>query len=131
MKRIVLTAGACALLLAACGGGGDGATTTTAAPNQAGSVTASATNGEALYSATCVACHGQAGAGIEGLGKPLAGSAFVSGLDDAALVAFIKVGRDTSDPENTSGVSMPPKGGNPALSDGDLEDIVAYLRTLN
>jgi mono/diheme cytochrome c family protein len=27
-------------------------------------------------------------------------------------------------------VAMPPKGGNPALSEEDLADVVAYLRTL-
>ena len=28
-------------------------------------------------------------------------------------------------------LTMPPKGGNPSLSDDDLADIAAYLRTLN
>jgi disulfide bond formation protein DsbB len=45
-------------------------------------------------------------------------------------VAFIKVGRGVDDPANTTGVAMLPKGGNPGLSDQDLYDIVAYLRTL-
>jgi hypothetical protein len=27
-------------------------------------------------------------------------------------------------------VDMPPKGGNPALTDSDLNDITAYIRTL-
>jgi disulfide bond formation protein DsbB len=40
------------------------------------------------------------------------------------------VGCSTSDPENTTGVAMPPKGGNPSLSDGDLQNVVAYIRTL-
>jgi hypothetical protein len=26
---------------------------------------------------------------------------------------------------------MPPKGGNPSLSEKDLRDVVAYVRTLN
>ncbi|WP_416201847.1 hypothetical protein [Thermoflexus sp.] len=26
---------------------------------------------------------------------------------------------------------MPPKGGNPALTDQDLADIIAFIRTLN
>ena len=43
---------------------------------------------------------------------------------------FIKVGRDPSDPLNTTDVAMPPKGGNPALDNDDLYDIVSYIRTL-
>lgn len=31
---------------------------------------------------------------------------------------------------NTTGVAMPPKCGNPSLTDQDLADVVAYLRTL-
>jgi len=51
-------------------------------------------------------------------------------LSDAELVEFIKMGRSVGDPANTTGVDMPPKGGSPSLSDQDIYDIVAYLRTL-
>ncbi len=78
----------------------------------------------------CSACHGADAKGITGLGKDLVGSEFVNSQSDADLIAFIKVGRDTSDPANTTGVAMPPKGGNPALSDGDIQAIIAYLRSL-
>jgi disulfide bond formation protein DsbB len=47
------------------------------------------------------------------------------------MIAFIEVGRPVDDPENTTGIIMPPKGGNPALSDQDMADIVAYMRTIN
>lgn len=30
----------------------------------------------------------------------------------------------------TTGVVMPPLGGNPALTDADLIDVIAYVRTL-
>lgn len=40
------------------------------------------------------------------------------------------VGRSLGDPLNTTGVTMPAKGNNPALTDEDLSNIVAYLRTL-
>ena len=46
------------------------------------------------------------------------------------MVDFIKVGRDPSDPLNTTGVAMPPKGGNPALDEEDLYDIVAFIRVI-
>lgn len=85
--------------------------------------------GQARF-ALCAGCHGLGGEGVKGLGKPLVDSAFVAGRTDAELVAFIKQGRALDDPANTSGIAMPPKGGNPALSDGDLLDIVAFIRTL-
>jgi disulfide bond formation protein DsbB len=87
-------------------------------------------SGTKLFNSTCIACHGAGGAGIKGNGKTLAKNDFIRSLDDDALLAFIKRGRDPSDPKNTTGVGMPPKGGNPALSEDDLLDIIAYLRTL-
>ena len=57
-------------------------------------------------------------------------SQFIASKTDDELVAFIKVGRDPSDPLNTTGVAMPSKGGNPALSDEDFYNIVAYIRTI-
>lgn len=86
--------------------------------------------GAGVYSATCQACHGPDGVGIDGLGKALTASQFVQSLSDDELVAMIAAGRSSSDPENTTGVAMPPKGGNPSLNDEDLQDVVAYLRTL-
>lgn len=86
--------------------------------------------GQTLFMNTCIACHAPGAEGFPGLGKNLATSQFVAGASDADLVAFIKTGRDVSDPLNTTGVAMPPKGGNPALDDQALFDIVAYLRTL-
>jgi disulfide bond formation protein DsbB len=47
------------------------------------------------------------------------------------LVEFLNTGRPAEHPDNESGITMPPKGGNPSLSDDDLADIAAYLRTLN
>jgi len=47
-----------------------------------------------------------------------------------ALILFIAVGRSTTDPDNVTGIAMPPKGGNSSLTDQDLADIVDYLRTL-
>ena len=47
------------------------------------------------------------------------------------MLEFVKVGRPTGDPLNTTGVDMPPKGGNPALSEEDLYDIVAYIRAIH
>ncbi len=68
--------------------------------------------------------------GLPGLGKSLVASDFIGGMSDADLVAFITEGRPADHPDNEAGVAMPPKGGNPALTDQDLLDIVAYLNTL-
>ncbi|MCL4294524.1 MAG: hypothetical protein KJ077_02295 [Anaerolineae bacterium] len=62
------------------------------------------------------------------MGKNLVISDFVAGKSDSELVEFIKVGRGPDDPLNTTGVTMPAKGNNPALI--DLYNIVAYIRTL-
>lgn len=91
---------------------------------------AAAARGEALFASNCTACHGVTGAGVQGLGKDLLHSDFVARSSDAQLLAFMKVGRDAGDPANTTRVAMPPKGGNPALNDGQLADLVACLRAM-
>jgi disulfide bond formation protein DsbB len=80
---------------------------------------------------SCMACHGKDGKGMPKMGKTLVASPFVNGHDDKSLVEFIKKGRGPTDPDNTTKVGMPPKGGNPALKDPQLQDIVAYIRSLN
>jgi disulfide bond formation protein DsbB len=100
------------------------------AEEEAGELVGDPEAGKTHYDSVCVACHGTDATGLPNLGKDLTTSEFTQGLTDAELVAFVKMGRSVSDPANTTGVDMPPKGGNPALSDQDLYDIVAYLRTL-
>lgn len=90
-----------------------------------------ATVGQELFVSTCSACHGPEGEGIEGLGKDLTESEFVAGLSDAELLDFVKTGRPASHPDNTTGIEMPPKGGNPALTDDQILDIIAYIREIN
>lgn len=116
------------LLLTACGG--DDAVEPAATQPPAGTV-GDATNGGTLYQGTCIACHGADAKGLPNLGKDLTISTFVAEKSDSELVEFLKVGRPASDPANTVGVDMPPKGGNPALTDQDLADIVAYLRSIH
>lgn len=122
------------LVFAACSEstGSDGTTAaTTAATTGAPAGGGDSANGEAIYNGSCIACHGPNGEGIEGLGKPWVGSEFINGSTDADLVAFLNVGRPSDDPLNTTGIAMLPKGGNTSLTDGDLQDLVAYMRTLN
>lgn len=87
--------------------------------------------GETTFQTVCAACHGFNAKGIVGLGKTLVGSEFVDGMSNDELVAFIVVGREVRDPLNTTGVAMPARGGNPALSDDDLLSVVHYIRSLN
>jgi len=117
-----------AMGLAACGGGDSddsGGEEAAAAPS------GDATHGKELFNQICIACHGEGGVGIVGLGKDMTSSTFIAGKTDNDLLAFVKVGRPVGDPDNTTGVDMPPKGGNPALTDDDLRDIIAYIRTIN
>ena len=84
--------------------------------------------GENVILGTCSACHGMNARGIQGLGKDMLDSEFIDSLTDDELVAFIRVGRQPFDPLNTTGVLMPPSGGNPALTEQNLHDVVAFLR---
>jgi disulfide bond formation protein DsbB len=87
--------------------------------------------GERIFHSLCMACHGFDAKGIVGLGKTLVGSEFANSLTDDELVQFIIVGREVRDPLNTTGVAMPARGGNPGLTDDQLGDVVAYIRSLN
>jgi disulfide bond formation protein DsbB len=110
--------------LAACGGSSEPAQE--AAPVSLGDPAA----GKEQYDLICIACHGPTGEGIEGLGKPFTTSEFLRERSDEEMIAFVKTGRPSGDPLNTTGIDMPPKGGNPALTDDQILDIIAYVRTL-
>jgi len=90
-----------------------------------------AEQGKALYATTCAACHGPNAEGVKGLGKDMTTSQFIADLSDADLLTFIKLGRGMDDPLNTTGVAMPPKGGNPAISDEQLTDIISFMRSIH
>ncbi len=117
--------GLVSILAAACQSGGDSSSSGTAASGGG-----NAEKGKQLYATVCITCHGATGEGIQGLGKSLQANAFVKSKSDDEVVAMLKEGRTADHPENTTKVAMPPKGGNPGLSDQDLKDIVAFLRTL-
>jgi len=108
------------VVLVACGGG-DG---TGGGDNEA-------VAGQRLFMANCGLCHGQDAEGKPKLGKGLRGNEFVAGLTDEELVTFLQEGRRANHPLNERGVDMPPRGGNPGLSDDDLRQIGAYLRSLS
>ena len=86
--------------------------------------------GRQAFLTTCITCHGQDAKGVTGLGKDLTTSEFLRTQTDEQMLAFLQAGRRASDPLNTTGVDMPPRGGNPAFTDDDLKNIIAYLRTI-
>ena len=119
-----------ALMVTACGGGAANSPASGTGSQAAPQVAGDAAKGKTKFDGTCSACHGPDAKGLTGLGKDLTGSTFAKGLSDADLISFVKKGRPASDPANTTKVDMPPKGGNPALTDQDLADIVTYIRSV-
>lgn len=89
-----------------------------------------AARGRDLFQRTCSLCHGTDARGMPRLGKDLHGNPYVRARTDAELVEFLERGRPANHPLNERGVDMPPRGGNPALTDDDLAAIVAYLRSI-
>jgi mono/diheme cytochrome c family protein len=118
--------------LTACGGGS--ADTTISPANEINNTEQQAGGdpavGQTLFTETCAACHGPAGEGIEGLGKDMTVSSFIAKKTNDELIDFLKVGRLPGDPLNSTGIAMPAYGGNTGLSDTDLHNLVAYIRTL-
>lgn len=94
-------------------------------------VAGDAAAGRELFLSSCQSCHGADAQGVEGLGKTIADSDFIASTSGADLIDFVKTGRPSGDPDNTTGIDMPAKGGNPALSDDEIADIVAYMKSLN
>jgi mono/diheme cytochrome c family protein len=78
------------------------------------------------FALNCLACHGAALEGIEGLGVSLADSPFVGRKSVPELVAFLKVGRMPGDPESVSGRPMP---GFAWLPEADLVEIATYVKS--
>jgi cytochrome c5 len=77
---------------------------------------AAAVDGKAVYDKTCVACHAQSVAGSPKLG------------DQAAWAPRVKQGMDTLVQSVLKGKgAMPPKAGNPALSDAEIGAAVEFM----
>jgi mono/diheme cytochrome c family protein len=85
---------------------------------------ATAEAGQSVYAQTCIACHGVNGKGmIPGVSDLTAADGPLAKSDDA-LITSIRDGLVTPG----KALSMPPKGGNPSLSDADIKAVLAYLR---
>jgi mono/diheme cytochrome c family protein len=85
---------------------------------------AAAAAGKAIYSQTCVACHGADGKGaIPGVSDLTAAGGPLS-KSDAELTTSITSGYQRPG----AMLAMPAKGGNPGLTESDVQAVIAYLR---
>lgn len=92
--------------------------------------TGNAEQGKKIFLGTCASCHGVTGEGIKGQGAKLAGSEFIRQHDAPGLLAFVKKGRQPFDADSIMHLSMPARGGNPALNDQSLLDVVTFVKSL-
>jgi heme/copper-type cytochrome/quinol oxidase subunit 3/mono/diheme cytochrome c family protein len=88
------------------------------------------TRGRMVYSGTCASCHGPDGGGVPNQGASFHEGGFIDSKNDTELLAFVKAGRRSGAPDSKMKLQMPPKGGNMALTDENLKDMIAYLRVL-
>lgn len=81
--------------------------------------------GEAVYSQTCIACHGSGGKGtIPGV-PDFTDAEGVLSKSDTDLLNNISNGFQSPG----SFMAMPAKGGNPALIEADIKAVLVYIRT--
>jgi mono/diheme cytochrome c family protein len=90
-----------------------------------------AQKGKALFDQSCAMCHGATGKGdgaaaaaLNPKPRNLADKAYIGKLKDQDLANTIKNGGAAAGKSPL----MPPFGG--ALKDGDIQDLVSYIRTL-
>ena len=107
-----------AVFAAACGGG------------QPGPADPAVQRGKVTYDRVCATCHGKDARGLPKLGRDLHDNEFTESKSADELVEFLKVGRPAFHELNVTGVDMPPKGGDPTITEEDLRNVVAFLRTL-
>lgn len=90
IPKISVVLGASALfLLASCGGGSSSAKAPEASPSE-GSKADKIAKGEKLYAQHCLACHQATGLGLPNLFPPLAGSDYIKGNKERAIVNILK-----------------------------------------
>jgi len=81
--------------------------------------------GKIVYESGCVSCHGIDGEGAMPGVPDLTVRDGPLSKTDAVLLKNLRAGLQS--PGST--MAMPPKGGNPALTDVDLRDVLIYLRS--
>lgn len=82
-------------------------------------------NGKTVYETTCVACHGSDGKGaFAGIPNFTATDGRLAKSDEV-LFQSVKFGMQTPG----SMMAMPALGGNPDLSDQDVQDVIVFLKS--
>ncbi len=80
--------------------------------------------GAEVFNGTCIACHGSDGSGnLPGV-PDLTGSKGLLSTKDAVLLKRMVDGFQSPG----SPMAMPPRGGDPGLTDADLKAVLKYMR---
>lgn len=83
-----------------------------------------ASHGKSVYEGTCIACHGANGKGaLPGVPDLTSAKGPLKGADEVVIKRMREGYQSPGSP-----MAMPPKGGNPALTDDDLQAVLAYMR---
>lgn len=84
-------------------------------------------DGAIVFDSICNTCHGDKGE-TEIPGIPVFAKGERMNKTDEQLKKSIRNGIDN--PVNPAGMTMPPFGGGPVLTDRQISDVLAYVRTL-
>jgi len=80
--------------------------------------------GQAVYSQTCIACHGANGkSAIPGVADLTKSDGALSKSDEALIKSITEGFKSPG-----AALAMPAKGGNPSLTEADINAVLAYLR---
>ncbi|MDT8449121.1 MAG: c-type cytochrome [Wenzhouxiangellaceae bacterium] len=88
------------------------------------STDAGPSSGEEIYNRTCIACHGANGKGTVPGTPDFTNPEGPLAQADEVLIRHITEGFKSPG----SPMAMPPKGGNPLLSDSDIRAVLEYMR---
>lgn len=80
--------------------------------------------GKAVFEQTCIVCHGEDGKGAMPGVTDITGKDGPLSQDDATLVKRMTAGFQSPG----SPMAMPPKGGNPELTENQVREVLEYLR---
>jgi len=89
-----------------------------------GAVRADDQAGKTVYQGTCIACHGPDGKGVLPGVPDFTAPNSPLGQSDALLKKRITEGYQAPD----SPMAMPPKGGNPSLTDEQISEVLGFMR---
>lgn len=92
---------------------------------QVAAIVSKGATGKETYNQTCVSCHGSDGTGAFPGMPDFTTSDGPLSKPDSVLKANIVNGFQSPG----SAMAMPPKGGNPNLSDSDIDNVLRYIRT--